>query len=219
MPESPFAPDFENLPDYIPIFPLHGVLLLPRGQLPLNIFEKRYLEMVEDSMRSHRMIGMIQPERPADEHPIFKVGCAGKITSFQETSDGRYLITLTGICRFRIDGELSSTTRYRQAKVNWNEYQKDFLKPVINGINRNRLHDLLKVYFHHHELTCDWTHIENAPDERLITCLSMICPLDPYEKQALLEAADCEERAEKFMSMLEFAVKFSSCERCSEKCH
>jgi hypothetical protein len=208
MSEHPYKVDFNDLPEQIPIIPLHGVLLLPRGKLPLNIFEERYLELLEDVMRSrHRLIGMVQPASREDEHSVYKTGCAGKITSYQETEDGRNLITLTGLCRFTIVDEVYHQEKYRRVRVRWQDYKDDLQTSYGANIDRNRLIDLLHTYFDIHDLTCDWELVEKSPDERLITSLSMICPLDACEKQVLLEAPCCKERAEKFMAMLEIAVK------------
>ncbi len=214
MASNPFAPDFQDLPQTLPIFPLPGVLLLPRGQLPLNIFEPRHLNMVEDAMRSDRLIGMIQPQEDGE---IYKTGCAGKITSFDEQDDGRFLITLTGICRFDVAEELDVIREYRRVSPDWGPYQEDIDGKDCLALDRERLLPLLKTFFDMHDLTCSWEHIEQAPDQKLITCLSMICPLDPGEKQALLESPCCTARAKLFTTMLEMAVKGRDC--CSGKCH
>lgn len=207
MDRNPFAPPFEDFPATVPIFPLAGVLLLPNGNLPLNIFEPRYLKMVEDAMASRRMIGMIQP-RDSDgaNVPVYETGCAGKITEFSETADGRYLITLTGLCRFRVAEELKVATPYRQVKADWMPFKKDIENVGCLDIDRKKLLELLKSYFVDQGLDCDWSAIESAPDGKLITCLSMICPFDAKEKQALLEAPCCETRARTFMTMLEMAI-------------
>lgn len=213
MEQNPFAPVFEDLPKDLPVFPLEGVLLLPTGNLPLNIFEKRYLSMVDDAMASHRMIGMIQPK---DENVnLYEIGCAGKITEFRETGDGRYLITLNGICRFRIREELSVNTLYRQVRSDWNEFQKDLIVPECLDVDRDKLNGLLQSYFSSQDMNCDWEAVKKAPDSRLITCLAMVCPFDAKEKQALLEAPCCKTRAETFMTMLEMAVKArQECKSC-----
>lgn len=204
---NPFAPSFEKLPAALPVFPLPGVLLLPSGNLPLNIFEPRYLKMVEDVLASHRLIGMIQPREGAEKTPgLYDIGCAGKITEFSETSDGRYLITLTGICRFRIAGELNTATPYRQVQTDWSAFQKDIENVACLDIDRAKLLELLRCYFTDQGLDCDWDAIQDAPDGKLITCLSMICPFEPKEKQALLEAPCCKTRARTFMTMLEMAT-------------
>ncbi len=214
MEKNPFAPDFKDLPETLPVFPLPGVLLLPTGSLPLNIFEKRYLSMVEDAMASpHRMIGMIQPRDETES--LYDVGCAGKITEFRETGDGRFLITLNGICRFRIVGEVPSKTLYRQARMDWSPYGADLTMPTCLDIDREKLNSLLQTYFSHQDMNCDWEAIKKAPDSRLLTCLAMVCPFEAKEKQALLEAPCCKSRAETFIAMLEMAVKArQECKSC-----
>ncbi len=218
---NPFAPSFENLPESLPIFPLNGVLLLPCGQLPLNIFEPRYLAMIENAMAGSRLIGMVQPKDKAareikDDTPVFETGCAGKITEFCETNDGRYEITLTGICRFNIKKELPVKNGYRGVKTNWTLFKEDLNGQKCLDLDRGRLKTLLKKYFDLQEMTCDWNAVDGAPDGKLITCLAMICPFDPCEKQALLEAQCCRARAELFMSMLEMAACGRGKDCCSQ---
>lgn len=202
--------NIEELPETLAIFPLSGVLLLPKGRLPLNIFEPRYLAMVDDVMSAGRMIGMIQP-RGEDPQDIFKTGCAGKITEFTETEDGRYQITLTGVCRFDIENELPQKSGYRRVKPVWSTYKKDLQEPGSPGLDKERLKNLLKKYFSQQDMTCDWDAVEGTPDGKLITCLAMICPFEPGEKQALLEAQCGRTRAEMFMTMLEMAVCGTDC--------
>ncbi|GJL85878.1 MAG: ATP-dependent protease [Micavibrio sp.] len=211
MEPNPFAPEFDDLPETIAIFPLAGVLLLPCGQLPLNIFEPRYLSMVEDAMAADRYIGMVQPRDKTireivDNTPVFETGCAGKITAFNETEEGKYLITLTGICRFNITEEVSGNRNYRRVRTQWTSYREDLQEKKCLDLNRTQLKTLLKKYFELQDMDCDWEAIDGAPDGRLITCLSMICPFDAGEKQALLEAKCCHTRAELFMTMLEIAA-------------
>lgn len=216
MEKNPFAPAFTDLPDILPIFPLKGVLLLPCGQLPLNIFEPRYLAMIEDALTHNRLIGIIQPKQEhikdiKDDTPVYDLGCAGKITEFSETRDGRYNITLTGIARFNIQKEKSLAKGYRRIKPNWNEYKEDLDEKHCLDIDRNRLKDLLQRYFYKEGMDCDWKAVDDAPDGKLITCLSMVCPFKASEKQALLEAQCCKTRAQMFMSMLEISVCDSVC--------
>jgi Lon protease-like protein len=213
-PEPKAAPD---LPSVLPLFPLSGVLLLPRGHLPLNVFEPRYIAMVDDALKHSRMIGMIQPRNPDSPADLFRTGCAGRITSFAETEDGRYLITLTGLCRFAVTEELPPQNGYRRARVDGGAYRNDFKPVECLDIDRRELRAMLKEYFTLQDMSCDWEAIDNAPDERLITCLSMICPFDAGEKQALLEAGCCRERAEKFMTMLRMALHDR--EECCGGCH
>ncbi len=205
------------LPGRLPVFPLSGVLLLPRGNLPLNIFEPRYLAMVDDALKTDRLIGMIQP-RDSDEKgavSLFDTGCAGRITSFAEQDDGRYLITLTGICRFRISCEIEPVSGYRRIEPDWSAFRDDF-KPLDSlDLDRPLLKKMLGDYFDLQGLSCDWDAVDGTPDERLITCLSMICPFEPGEKQALLEAVCGRERAIKFMTMLKMALhRQGSCSGC-----
>lgn len=207
----PQRPNFQELPETLPVFPLSGVLLLPRGLLPLNIFEPRYLAMVDDTLGGHRLIGMIQPQAAEEERgdgppPLYEVGCAGRITSFEETDDGRYLITLTGVCRFRAGPELPLQRGYRRVKAHWSGYEVDYLGSEATFLDRDRLRTALVAYFQRNEINANWKAIEETPDERLLTSLAMICPFAPPEKQALLEAPTVAERGETLISLLEMAV-------------
>jgi Lon protease-like protein len=224
---APIAKIFtlSDLPDEIAVFPLAGVLLLPRGQLPLNIFEPRYLEMVDDALRGLRLIGMVQPREAKGETPIgdalFSIGCVGRITNFNEMPDGRYEITLTGLARFSIMNELPRALGgYRRAHVSWDEYLSD-LEPVTGiTIDRDRLHTLLREYFNIEKMDCDWAAVSSVSDDNLITCLSMICPLDASEKQALLEAKCGKTRSDLFMDLLEMVTRDTSRKRPDHRaCH
>jgi len=197
----------EELPATLPVFPLAGVLLLPRGRLPLNIFEKRYLAMFDDALAGDRIIGMIQPSEPGADAapPLYPVGCAGRITQFSETEDGRYMATLAGVARFRIVGELPMLHGYRRVTADWTPYAAD-LKTQGCSVDRTRLVALLQDYFRKHGLSANWEAIENTPDERLLTSLAMICPFDACEKQALLEADCLADRAKIMMTLLEIAI-------------
>ncbi len=196
MPDNAFDRSFEDLPGIIPIFPLDSVLLLPRGHLPLNIFEPRYINMVDDAMRANRLIGMIQPsDVSSGPLPLFQTGCAGRIVQYQETEDGRYLITLRGVCRFGIKQELENLRGYRQVQPDWSPYRSDFDQVCDLGVDRQKLVGLLEVYFSIHDLSIDWKLITAVNDEKLMTCLSMICPFSSGEKQALIEAPTCAARA------------------------
>ncbi|GAB4196675.1 MAG: LON peptidase substrate-binding domain-containing protein [Thalassobaculales bacterium] len=209
MSAASFTPAFEDLPAAIPIFPLEGVLLLPRGRLPLNIFEPRYLEMTRAALAApQRLIGMIQP-RPGSsgrEPPVFETGCAGRITSFSETDDGRYLITLTGVCRFTVAQELPGVAGYRIVQPDWSRFRADFDAPGAVDFDRPRFEAALKRYFTAHGIQADWEAVTQSPEERLITSLAMICPFSPLEKQALLEAPDLAARAEAMTALVEMAV-------------
>lgn len=200
----------DDLPRIVPIFPLTGVLLLPRARLPLNIFEPRYLAMVRDALAGPRLIGMVQPLEPNDaaaEPAVFPIGCLGKITSFSETDDGRFLITLTGILRFRIEEEMTRITPYRQVAADYAPYLDDLTPPSdAEEVNRRRLAPALKSYLELHGLAADWQAIEKAPAETLVNALAMICPFSPAEKQALLEAGDIAARAETMITLLEMAL-------------
>ncbi len=203
--------DLDSLPGVLPIFPLAGVLLLPHAQLPLNIFENRYLAMTRDAMAGHRLIGMVQPVHPEDEDAAFPAvydsGCAGRITSFQETDDGRILITLTGLCRFAIIEERAMTdTGYRVVRVDFGRFASDLDEAAVPSIDRKRLMRALDAFFNQQGYEADWKTVENASNESLITTLAMTCPFAPNEKQALLEARDTTRRAEIVISLMEMTV-------------
>jgi Lon protease-like protein len=202
-----------DLPSVIPVFPLTGVLLLPRARLPLNIFEPRYLAMVDAAMSGNRIIGMVQPKVAGSESgrrpPVLSgVGCAGRIVEYSETDDGRYLITLFGLSRFRIAGEREADTPYRQVAADY--YAGDFAQERAPEIARKRLIGALRPYLQDREMQTDWSAIEDAPAETLIDALAMLCPFDPAEKQALLEAANLKERADALIALLEMANAASS---------
>lgn len=215
MSASVFDPNFDELPQTLPIFPLPGVLLLPRGRLPLNIFEPRYLAMTRDALAGDRLIGMVQPKPGPNGHKaggdvgaagIYPVGCAGRLTSFAETDDGRYLITLTGFCRFMVKEELPLTQGYRRMRVDWSGYRVDREIAAPSGLRRPDFESTLAHYFRLYGIQADWTTIKEAPDERLITSLAMICPFAPTEKQALLEAPTLADRARVIQALIEMAV-------------
>ncbi len=207
---APFAPKIHELPKEMAIFPLGGALLLPRGRLPLNIFEPRYLSMVQDALAMPaRMIGMIQPVEAAaaeGEPGLYRVGCGGHISSFSETEDGRMLITLTGICRFTIINELRERNGYRAVAPDWQEFISDFEEELEADIDRPRLLTALKEYFKHHNIDANWDAIDHTPDDRLVTSLAMICPFEDSEKQALLEANGLHMRTELMTTMIEMAL-------------
>ncbi|MGD9537769.1 MAG: LON peptidase substrate-binding domain-containing protein [Alphaproteobacteria bacterium] len=211
----------EDLPTLIPIFPLPGALLLPRGKLPLNIFEPRYLEMTEAAMASHRLIGMVQPSdanAPLDRPEVYRTGCAGRIVRYAETEDGRYLITLAGIARFEIVAEPPLEGRlYRRAEVSFKRYAHDLESPGALRLDRARLMPALRCYFQVQGLTADWQTIEKTPDDHLLTCLAMICPFKPNEKQALLEYPTDAERGEAIIALLEMAVLEARGTACPER--
>ena len=198
-----------DLPEIIPVFPLSGALLLPRGQMPLNIFEPRYLEMVDDALRDgHRLIGMIQPDdvhsRDKDRPSLFKVGCVGRITQLAEAGDGRYILELTGVARFKVLEEKSVLTPYRQCRVDYFAFIDDFTARKGEGdVDRQALLEVLTDFLKANELKVDWEGIENAPNEALVNALAMMSPYGPAEKQALLEAPNLKTRAEILIAVTE----------------
>lgn len=201
-----------DLPGTIPVFPLPGALLLPRGQMPLNIFEPRYLEMIDDAFRSgQRLIGMIQPDTahpgPEDRPNLYKIGCVGRITQLAEAGDGRYLIQLTGVSRFRVDHELAVTTAYRQCQVSYAEFADDFIaRKGEDEVDRKTLLAALGDFLKANNLKADWEGIENAPNEALVNALAMMSPYGAAEKQALLEAPDLKTRAEILVAVTEIEL-------------
>jgi Lon protease-like protein len=202
-----------DLPETIPVFPLSGVLLLPRGQLPLNIFEPRYLTMVDATLSGERIIGMIQPVEPEEKilkPALSQVGCAGRLTSYREADDGRYLITLTGICRFRVAEELGGETPFRQVRARYADFAADLSQAEDGDFQRDRLIAALKAYLSRRDLKADWQSVTSAPGETLVNALSMLCPFEPAEKQALLEARDWGERVAILVALLEMASAVAS---------
>jgi Lon protease-like protein len=194
-----------DLPDIIPLFPLSGALLLPRGRLPLHIFEPRYLAMVEDVMKtSGRLIGMIQP---LDEETLHGVGCVGRLTEFSETEDGRYMITLTGISRFRLEETVEGFTPYLRGRVEWEEFSRDLGNAeTAPDFDREPFLSQLGRYLEAHELSTDWTSLGDAEDESLINALAMLLPFQPEERQALLEAETLSDRGAILETLIEFAL-------------
>ncbi len=201
----------DDLPNVIPIFPLNGALLLPRGQLPLNIFEPRYLSMVDDALKADRIIGMVQARgEGADEGakpPLYGMGCAGRITGFEESGDGRYLLTLTGIARYRIVEELASVTPYRQCRADFAPFSRDFDEALDrDGVNREGVVDALRRFAEAHRLAVDWDGVNEAPSDLLVNALAMMSPFGPKEKQALLEAPDLKARADVLIAIAEMEL-------------
>ena len=217
--QNPFDPVFEQLPDTLPIFPLSGVMLLPGGKLPLNVFEPRYLAMIFDSLAGHRLIGMVQPMQPGgfagdgmpveDGKPkVHKVGCAGRIVSFSETEDGRLLLALSGVCRFEIGRELDlAQGGYRRVSSLFAPYRADLdHADELVELDRERLMAALTAFFRSRSLSTDWDAVKQAGDRNLMTSLSMMLPFGPAEKQALLEAADSTARAKLLVAFLEMGA-------------
>ena len=197
----------DSLPERIPIFPLTGALVLPRGQLPLNIFEPRYLAMVRDAMAGQRLIGMVQPKDEGGARPsLYPIGGLGRITQFAEADDGRFVIALTGITRFRIVEELEVDTPYRQVIASYSEFAQDWgASDPLPAAVRAGLEESLKTYLDAQGLGADWDAVSNADDESLVNALSGVCPFDPAEKQALLEAPDLRSRADALATLMAFA--------------
>ena len=206
-----FDPEFDQLPMRIPIFPLPSALLLPGGQLPLNVFEPRYLAMVKHALATPtRLIGMVQPrdlagDTTAEEPPLFETGCAGRVSFFQESDDGRFVIALNGVCRFhRLDQQLDPNG-FLVADVDWRPFAND-LRRDISALDRDPLMDVLRRYFDLKGFETDWTQIENSDNHQLLATLSMVCPFEVAEKQALLEADSMASRADLLIAMMEMAI-------------
>jgi len=196
----------DELPEVIPVFPLSGVLLLPRGQLPLNIFEPRYLKMLDDALGRGRLIGMIQPSDD-DEDQLVSVGCLGRVSTFSETEDGRMIISLTGVCRFRVEEEVPTTTPYRQVRASYRPYADDLVAEAGSiDVDRSALVDVLTRYLDMTNLSVDWDSVHAASNETLVNSLCMISPYGPREKQALLEATNLAERNEILVALTEMAL-------------
>ena len=205
-----------ELPDTLPLFPLPGALLLPRARLPLHIFEPRYLQMLEDCMKTpDRLIGMVQtrevPVNQGSEPRLHSIGCAGRLTGFSETDDGRYMVTLSGVSRFRLRKEIEGDSPYRRARVDWQGFERDQGAAEEDaGFYRAGFMDLLQRFFESLELSTDWESLGDADEELLINSLSMLCPFTPEDKQALLEAPTLTERRETMVTLIEFALRGGS---------
>ena len=209
-----FGPSFDTLPATLPIFPLPGALLLPGGKLPLQIFEPRYLAMTRDALASDRLIGMIQPLRQDSENEgpvshaaeLYPIGCAGRITAYSETDEGRYLITLTGICRFAIQRELPTVGGYRRVVPDFARFRTDMDAAATANVDRQRLLKALHAYFAYQKISIDPAAVVEIPDDKLVTSLAMVCPFEAKEKQALLEATDLAERSRVMTALLELGA-------------
>ncbi len=204
-------PTQADLPSEFPIFPLPGALLLPHGRLPLNIFEPRYLALVEDSLAQGRMFGMIQPNAHAPRAPngpsLYQIGCLGRLSQFAETDDGRFLVTLSGVSRFRVVEELTIRRGYRRIAAEFSPFEAD-LSPsgTSMGIKRTELLGALRPFFTMHDIDANWEAIERMPEAMLVTTLAMLCPFDDAEKQALLEAPTEADRAADLLALLRMSV-------------
>lgn len=198
-----------DLPDTIPLFPLEGAVLMPRGRLPLQVFEPRYLQLVEDVLKTpNRLIGMIQPQEGAEDG-LAKIGSAGRIVNFSEMDDGRYMITLRAVSRFRLSAVHEGFMPYLQADVDWSDFPLDRgLQPETDpGLNRPAFLERLRRYMDAHELATDWEAAEHVDDEMLVNSLAMVLPLGGEEKQALLEAPTLVQRRELLDGLLEYALR------------
>ncbi|EBA17203.1 Putative ATP-dependent protease La, LON [Roseobacter sp. SK209-2-6] len=199
-----------DLPDTLSVFPLPGALLLPRTRLPLHIFEPRYLQMLEDALKtSTRLIGMVQPcpGQAGGEEELHAIGCAGRVTQFSETEDGRYLVTLSGVSRYRILGEVSGFSPYRRCEVDWRGFERDLGRSEKDeGFDRSSFLELLGRFFSSRGLSTDWDALQDAEDELLINSLSMLLEFEPEDKQALLEAPSLVTRRETLVTLIEFAL-------------
>lgn len=198
-----------DLPEILPVFPLPGALLLPRSRLPLHLFEPRYLQMMEDVLKTPgRLIGMVQPFEGPQGEGLHSIGCAGRLTGFTETEDGRYMVTLSGISRFRIVKEEQGFAPYRRCKVSWDGFDRD-LGPIEadTGFDRRGFMALLNRFFEDQGLSTDWDSLKDAEEELLINSLSMLCPFEPEDKQALLEAPSLVTRRETLVTLIEYALR------------
>ena len=209
-----WAPKASDLPTEIAVFPLTGALLLPFGRLPLNIFEPRYLAMTEDSLCQRRMFGMIQPNAAEAAGPfgpaLYRVGCLGRISSFSETEDGRLLITLTGVSRFSVVEELPMRRGYRRVRVEYGAFLADLDAEASPVLDRARLEESLRAYFRANRIEANWDAVRETPDAMLVTTLAMVCPFEPREKQALLEAPSVQDRAEMLLALVEIGAHGAS---------
>lgn len=198
-----------DLPATLPLFPLPGALLLPRSRLPLHVFEPRYLQLLEDVMKTpQRLLGIIQPREGLAGDKLQSIGCAGRLTGFSETEDGRYMVTLTGISRFRLTAEVEGFHPYRKGQVDWSSFGRDLGNVEYDpGFDRDGFMASLSRYFEAMDLSTDWSGLKDAEEELLINSLSMLCPFPPEDKQALLEAPSLSTRRETLVTLIEFALR------------
>lgn len=208
---SPFFPNTEDLPETLPIFPLENAVVMPQAELPLNIFEPRYLNIVKDALATHHMFGMVQPDpsEQGEPEPVYHTGCAGRITSFSETRDGRILLSLTGVCRFDIREELPSTRGYRLVVPDWNRFLPDLEmseRDADNTPGREFLLRQLRSYFEVKALQVDWKLLGQLPTLQLVHSMTVLLPLEPVEKQTILETVEAPERTVALQSALQFGL-------------
>ena len=199
---SPFIQAFAQLPETLTIFPLEGAVLFPSGDLPLNIFEPRYLNMVQDALQSHRLIGMIQPRDQMKVPTFYDVGCAGRITQYRETSDGRFEIVLSAVCRFNIKRELDALRGYRLVVPDWSGFETDYDEQAVSESAVAVLHAALRSYFDIHDIDADWKRLDKLDPEAQVNMLASSLPLASEDKQLLLEASNLEERIRAFSAVL-----------------
>jgi Lon protease-like protein len=209
MIRNPFTCRFADLPTSIAIFPLSNAVLMPGTQLPLNIFEPRYLSMVFDALRSHRMIGMVQPDPQSPDAavtPVFRTGCAGRITTFKEIGDGRLEIVLSGICRFDIEQEISVDTAYRRVVPDWSRFAGDYNDIADKVLDRTRFIPELRSFCRERNIEVEWSQLDELRDQNLIDLLGIYLPLETEEKQALIETVGVRERADLLLGMLQMSA-------------
>lgn len=208
---SPFMQTFDRLPATLPIFPLSNAMMFPGGNLPLNIFEPRYVNMLQDAMRSDQIIGMIQPRDDSENADLFKVGCAGRVVRYEENHDGRIEIVLTGLCRFEVEEELSSTRGYRLVVPDWSNYACDYdVQEPASDIAKVSFSTALKRYFSENNMEADWTMLDKLDVEELANSLFSFLPLNAEDKQLLVETDTFAERLTAFTAVLENSSKQSS---------
>lgn len=203
----------KDRPLYLPLFPLKGAMLLPRGQISISVFEKRYISLVDDALKNNRMIGIIQPKPHNAEHGssshqrLFTIGCAGRITQFSETFDGRYIIAINGIVRFELIEEIFSPNQYRTFSVSYDRFMNDFLiHSAEDTLEQHRVHEVIKTFIDISNLRIEWEGLEEASNETLVNALCMHSPFGPLEKQALLEAPDLKTRTEILLAVIEIEL-------------
>ncbi|MBK5971095.1 MULTISPECIES: LON peptidase substrate-binding domain-containing protein [Thiorhodovibrio] len=209
MKSSPFLPEFDRLPSIVPIFPLAGVVVLPGVQLPLNIFEPRYLSMVQHALAEQHIIGMVQPAG-SDEDSIHRIGCAGRITSYSETNDGRIVLVLSGFCRFRVLEEAEPVSGFRRARVSWDEFAGDYNTEQTSITDRERFIGSLRSFCTRRQVEIPWDDIAEMADDDLVNLLCTHLPLDAGDKQALIETVALEERATLMRGLMDMSALSSS---------